>query len=130
MAFTEAAVDAPDSPVRSLAVTLLETCTGTNPCHGNAGRVGVQRRLAIRGRRGLAATSPTLMHTRIVNNDRMHTSLQKSPSDPLWRHTEWMPSLNSPYFPFRQKAVAPGAAEYERLFDGYTFTRPPPESAA
>jgi hypothetical protein len=65
------------------------------------------------------------MQTRIFTDQAPHASLKKY-KETLWWHTEWLPSLNSPYFPFRQSLVAAELAQYERLYDGYSFQRKPP----
>ena len=60
------------------------------------------------------------LHFRFTKNRKFDQSLQRRPGEILWWTRDFLPTLQSPYFPFARTLVG-NKSQYQRLFDDFTF---------
>jgi hypothetical protein len=60
------------------------------------------------------------LHFRCTRIRKFGESLKAHPGQPLWWTLNWLPELQSPYFPFARQLKA-NKFVYQRLFDDFTF---------
>ena len=64
----------------------------------------------------------SLLHFRMANDDAIHQSLAANDLT-LWWTRGYMPTLASPYFPFRRQQL-PDRIRYTRVYDNYVIDAP------